>query len=81
MIGEECGHSTQYCNIFSLVLLTYERQFTKISVVPSGDYKKYFTSRVNGRVMNHVIAASQSSIGYVLFRGKPRCRKRERFLI
>ena len=40
--------------------LSCDRQFAQISVLPSGDRKQYFISRVNACVMNHVIGAIQT---------------------
>ena len=42
-------------------------QFTKISMLPSGDRKQYFISRVNSCVMNHVVEASGPLFGYFRF--------------
>ena len=35
--------------------LTCDRQFAQMSMLPSGDRKQYFISRVNSCMMNHVI--------------------------
>ena len=40
--------------------LTCDGQFAQMSMLPSGDRKQYFTSRVNSCVMNHVIVAIQT---------------------
>ena len=37
--------------------LTCDRQFVQMSMMPSGDRKQYFISRVNSCLMNHVIVA------------------------
>ena len=49
--------------------LTCDRQFFQMSMLPSGDRKQYFISRVNSCVMNHVIVAIQtiSWFGYIRF--------------
>ncbi len=40
--------------------LTCDRQFAQMSMLPSGDRKQCFISRVNSCVMNHVIVAIQT---------------------
>ena len=40
--------------------LTCDRQFAQMSMLPSGDRKQYFLSRVNSSEMNHVIVAIQT---------------------
>ena len=42
-------------------------QFFQMSMLPSGDRKQYFISRVNACVMNHVIVASQTNFGYIRY--------------
>ena len=37
-----------------------DRQFAQISMLPSGDRKQYFISRVNACMMNHLIGAIQT---------------------
>ena len=46
--------------------LSCDRQFTQISMLPSGDRKQYFISRVNSCVMNHLIVASGHLVTFVL---------------
>ena len=70
-----------------------DRQLAQMSMLPSGDRKQYFISRVNACVMNHVIMASQTIIILVtsVLRHhavkvtssvlNPRCRRREQFLV
>ena len=41
-------------------ILSCDRQFAEISMLPSGDRKQYQISRLNACVMNHVIVASQT---------------------
>ena len=46
--------------------LSCDCQFVQMSMLPSGDRKQYFTSRVNSCVMNHVIVASGHLVTFVL---------------
>ena len=62
--------SADECNVFggnfnpkslAALTLTCDRHFAQMSMLPSGDRKQYFISRVNSCVMNHVIVAIQTT--------------------
>ena len=46
--------------------LSCDPQFTQMSMLPSGDHKQCFISKVNACMMNHVIVAVRPFVTFVL---------------